>query len=100
MVKVIVAGAAGRMGSRLISLIKDSAALALAGAVEHKGHHALGEDAGETAGSGRLGVMITEDLVSVLDRGEVVVDFSSPEATLDHFRLAAQHRRAMVIGTT
>jgi 4-hydroxy-tetrahydrodipicolinate reductase len=100
MVKVIVAGAAGRMGCRLVALIKESTSLALAGAVEHKGHHALGDDAGEMAGSGRLGVLLTDDLTSLLERGEVVVDFSSPEATLSHLRLAAQHRRAMVIGTT
>jgi len=100
MIKVVVAGAAGRMGSRLISLVRESAALTLTGAVEGKGHHALGEDAGETAGSGRIGVLITDDLPALLDRGEVVIDFSEPEATLQHLRIVAQHRRAMVIGTT
>lgn len=100
MIKVIVAGAAGRMGCRLISLIRDSTALTLVGAVEGKGHHAIGEDAGETAGAGRAGVAITDDLSALLDRGEVIIDFSTPEATMQHWRLAAQHRRAMVIGTT
>ncbi len=100
MIKVIVAGAAGRMGCRLVALIKDSTALMLAGAVEGKGHHALGEDAGEVAGVGRAGVPITDDLSSLLDRAEVVIDFSAPDATLNHLRCAAQHRRAMVIGTT
>lgn len=100
MIKVIVAGAAGRMGSRLIALIKDSTALTLAGAIEGKGHHALGEDAGETAGCGRAGIPITDDLPALLERGEVVIDFSTPAATLNHLRAVAQHRRAMVIGTT
>jgi 4-hydroxy-tetrahydrodipicolinate reductase len=100
MIKVIVAGAAGRMGGRLIALIKDSTALKLVGAIEGKGHHALGEDAGETAGCGRAGVRISDDLSALLDQGEVVIDFSEPEATLDHLRVVAQHRRAMVIGTT
>lgn len=100
MIKVIVAGAAGRMGCRLVALIKDSTALTLAGAIEGKGHHAIGDDAGETAGCGRIGVAVTEDLSALLDRGEVVVDFSSPEATLEHLRIVAQHKRAMVIGTT
>jgi 4-hydroxy-tetrahydrodipicolinate reductase len=88
------------MGCRLVALVKDSTALALAGAIEHKGHHALGEDAGEIAGSGRVGVSITDDLAALMERGEVVIDFSSPEATLSHLRVVAQHRRAMVIGTT
>ncbi len=100
MIKVIVAGAAGRMGCRLVSLIKDSTALTLGGAIEGKGHHALGEDAGEVAGCGRAGVPITDDMSALLDRGEVVIDFSAPEATLNHLRAVAQHRRAMVIGTT
>lgn len=100
MIKVIVAGAAGRMGNRLVALIKDSTALALAGAVEGKGHHAIGEDAGEIAGCGKAGVAITDDLSALLERGEVVIDFSAPEATLNHLRAVAQHRRSMVIGTT
>jgi 4-hydroxy-tetrahydrodipicolinate reductase len=100
MIKVIVAGAAGRMGCRLVALMRESTALTLAGAVEGKGHHALGQDAGEIAGCGRAGVLVTEDLSALLERGEAVVDFSTPAATLNHLRAVAQHRRAMVIGTT
>lgn len=100
MVKVIVAGAAGRMGGRLISLLKESAALALTAAVESKGHISIGEDAGEAAGSGHTGIIIRDDLSAVLDQGEVIIDFSTPAATLEHLRIAAQHRRPMVIGTT
>ena len=100
MIKVIVAGAAGRMGCRLVSLVRDSTALTLAGALEGKGHHALGEDAGETAGAGHADIPITDDLAALMERGDVVIDFSAPEATLEHLRIVAQHRRAMVIGTT
>jgi 4-hydroxy-tetrahydrodipicolinate reductase len=100
MINVIVAGAAGRMGCRLVALTKDSTALTLAGAIEGKGHSAVGNDAGETAGCGRTGILITDDLSSLLDRGEVVVDFSAPEATLHHLRTVALRKRAMVIGTT
>lgn len=100
MIKVIVAGAAGRMGCQLVALIHDSTALALSGAIEGKGHHALGEDAGETAACGHSGVPITDDLSALLDRAEVVIDFSSPTATLEHLRAVVHHRRAMVIGTT
>jgi 4-hydroxy-tetrahydrodipicolinate reductase len=100
MINVIVAGAAGRMGCRLVALIKDSTTLTLAGAIEGKGHHAVGDDAGETAGCGHAGIPITDDFAVLLDRGEVAIDFSAPEATLHHLRTAAQYRRAMVIGTT
>ena len=100
MINVIVAGAAGRMGSRLIALIKESTALTLAGALEGKGHSALAADAGEGAGVGKMGVPVTDDLPALLKRGEVVIDFSAPEATLAHLRAVAQEKRAMVIGTT
>lgn len=88
------------MGSRLVALIKESTALTLAGAIEGKGHRALGHDAGESAGVGEIGVSITDDLQPLLERGQVVIDFSAPEATLAHLRAVAEHRRAMVIGTT
>ena len=84
MIKVIVTGAAGRMGARLVALTKESAALTLAGAVERKGHTSIGEDAGEVAGCGHAGVRIAEDLSAVLEQGEVVIDFSAPEAGLEH----------------
>ena len=100
MIKVVVTGAAGRMGSRLVALVKDSAFLTLAGAVESKGHHAVGEDAGEVAGCGRTGVLITDDLSRAMERGEVVVDFTTPSATLGHLSIVAQHRRGIVVGTT
>ena len=100
MVKVIVTGAAGRMGTRLVSLLKDSTALALTAAIEDKGHVSVGEDAGEVAGCGRLGVPIRDDLSSVMEHGEVIIDFTTPAATLAHIRIASQHRRSVVIGTT
>ncbi len=100
MIKVVVAGAAGRMGCRLVALTRDSTALTLTGALESSGHHAIGDDAGEIAGAGRAGIPITDDLGVLMERGEVVIDFTAPEATLEHLRVVAKHRRAMVIGTT
>jgi 4-hydroxy-tetrahydrodipicolinate reductase len=100
MIKVIVAGCAGRMGSRLVTLTKESASLTLVGAIEGKGHVAIGEDVGELAGCGPAGVTVGDDLSAIIELGEVVIDFSAPAATLAHLQIAAQHRRAMVIGTT
>lgn len=100
MIKVIVAGAAGRMGRRLVTLVEQSDSLSLVGAIEGPGHPALGDDAGQVAGCGSLGVTVTEELSACVERGDVVVDFSSPAATLRHVAVAARHQRAMVIGTT
>jgi 4-hydroxy-tetrahydrodipicolinate reductase len=98
--KVIITGAAGRMGKRLVSLIQESSRLQLAGATETKGHPDLGKDAGDIAGCGHLSVSLVDDFAKVLPQADVVVDFTSPAVTLGHLNLAAQHNRAMVIGTT
>ncbi len=100
MVKVVVTGAAGRMGARLVSLIKESANLELVGAVERKGHSSVGTDAGEIAGCGRLGVAVTDNLTALADRAEVLIEFTSPDVTLMHLAIMAARRKAMVIGTT
>jgi 4-hydroxy-tetrahydrodipicolinate reductase len=100
MTKVIVAGAGGRMGGRLVSLVKESKMLQLTGALEKKGHAAVGHDAGEVAGCGKLGIPIGDDLTLLADRADVLIEFTSPEATLDHLGVMASKKKAMVIGTT
>ena len=100
MIKAVVAGAGGRMGGRLVSLIKESSDLQLVGAVERKGHPAIGADAGEIAGCGRLGVTVTDDLTALADRADVLIDFTAPEATLVNLHIMAARKKAMVIGTT
>ena len=98
--KVIITGAAGRMGKRLVSLVQESPNLELAGATEAKGHPDIGRDAGDLAGCGHLNVSLSDDLSKVLAKADVVVDFTSPIATLNHLAQAVHHKRAMVIGTT
>lgn len=100
MVKVIVAGAGGRMGGRLVSLIQEVDALRCVGAIEKKGHPAVGQDAGEVAGCGRLGVTVTDDLTALAEGADVLIDFTAPEATLANLGIMAGPRKAMVIGTT
>lgn len=111
MTRVIVTGAAGRMGSRIIGLlggllapVSQWADLTLAGATERKGHPKIGQDAGEVAGVGRLGVTITDDPGALLRAASggpaALIAFTTPEATLEHLRQAAERGAAAVIGTT
>lgn len=88
------------MGKRLVSLVQESKNLQLVGATETKGHPDLGKDAGTVAGCGPLDVLLTEDLAKTLPHADVVVDFTSSAATLNHLSQAVRHKRAMVIGTT
>ena len=100
MIKVIVTGAAGRMGGRIITLIHGDERMGLAGAVEQKGHQLTGTDVGAYLGLGETGVILEDDLAACIERADVVIDFSSHTASLENLRVAAEHGRAIVIGST
>ena len=100
MVELVVAGAAGRMGGRIVALAHGAADLRVTGAVERPGHPALGRDAGEVAGIGALGVPIAADPTPLLKPGRVLVEFTAPEPTLQHLELAAVRGAGAVVGTT
>jgi 4-hydroxy-tetrahydrodipicolinate reductase len=100
MADVVVAGAAGRMGSRIVACLQGDAGLTVAAAVEAAGHAALSRDAGEVAGVGRIGVPITADARAAITAGRILIEFSTPEATLAHLELVAAAGARAVIGTT
>jgi len=100
MADVVVAGAAGRMGNRLVALLQEDKELRLVAALEAPGHPALGRDAGEVAGVGRLTVPITADAEAVLGKDRILIEFSVPEASLAHARLVARQGGRAVVGTT
>ena len=100
MIRAIVTGAGGRMGGRIISLLAETDGIELKGAVERKGHPLLGKDVGEGLGLGRTGIIIGDDLVGSIERGDVVIDFTSHEVTAGHLEIAAEKGKAIVIGST
>ena len=98
--RVVIAGAAGRMGQTLVRCARQDAGIVLAGAVECGGHPDLGRDAGELAGIGPVGVPVTGDLAAVLAGADVLVDFTLHDAVPGNVAVAARLKRAVVIGTT
>ncbi len=98
--RLVVTGAAGRMGRTLIKAIHETPGLTLCGALERPGAPDLGADAGALAGLGPLGVAISDDPLPLLVNADGIVDFSAPAATVELAALAAQARIAHVIGTT
>ena len=100
MIRVAVAGAAGRMGRALVQAIDAAEDLTLGAAFEHTSSPALGQDAGELAAVGNLGVLVSSDPAAVVDSFDVVIDFTTPAATLALAQVCAQAGKAMVIGTT
>ena len=100
MIKAIVAGADGRMGRRIISMIHKNPDITLTGAFELADHPSVNEDAGLVAGLGELGVKIAGSVEDVIQQGDVLIDFTTPQATLENIRMAEAKGLAMVIGTT
>jgi 4-hydroxy-tetrahydrodipicolinate reductase len=100
MADVVVAGAAGRMGTRLVALVSQQSDLRLVAAIEAPGHPAVSRDAGETAGVGRLDVPIADDPERALGSDRILIEFSVPAATMSHLRLVGQRGGRAVIGTT
>ncbi|MGO7155240.1 4-hydroxy-tetrahydrodipicolinate reductase [Rhizobium leguminosarum] len=98
--KLVVVGAAGRMGQTLIRLIHSIDGVTLHAAVERAGSPFVGKDAGEIAGLGPTGVVIGDDPLNAFLDAEGVLDFTSPAATVEFSGLAAQARIVHVIGTT
>jgi len=93
MVKVIVCGACGRMGKRIIDILSRDGETELVGAIEAKAHEALGNEVTPK-------VKVTDNLEEIIDRAEVVIDFTNPQASLKNLEVASRFKKAMVIGTT
>jgi 4-hydroxy-tetrahydrodipicolinate reductase len=98
--RVVVPGAAGRMGRMLVKAVSETAGCVLHGALEHTASSALGQDSGILAGLPANGVPVTDDPLAVLVSADAVLDFTMPEATMVFAELAAQARIVHVIGTT
>lgn len=77
MVKIIISGSKGRMGSRIAALAAEADDLKVVG-----------------------GIDIGDSLIDIIDRSDVVVDFSTPKASERHVQIAAKHKKPIVIGTT
>ena len=98
--RIGVIGCAGRVGRMLIADINTTAGCALAGGVARPGSTALGQDLGELAAIGRLGVAVGDNPEQLLHDSDVAIDFTTAPATAVHAALAARLGTPLVIGTT
>jgi len=98
--RVIVAGAGGRMGGANIRAVAAAQGLALVGAIDRPGAASIGKDAGTLAGLEPLGVTVTDDIVPLLDSADAIIDFTAPAASVALARRAAEKGLVHLIGTT
>ncbi len=98
--RLVVAGAGGRMGRTLVKAIADAKGFALAGALEDARSPLIGWDAGTLAGTPENGVKLTGDAGALMDKADGIVDFTAPVATVAFAALAAKAGKVHIIGTT
>jgi 4-hydroxy-tetrahydrodipicolinate reductase len=97
-IKAIVIGAAGKMGGRIINIIKETPSIELYQAVERSDHPSIGRDIGEIIGLGKIGIPLEGDLKK--DGGDVIINFTNPKASIESLEFAKETGSAIVIGTT
>jgi len=98
--RIVVAGAGGRMGRTLVKAVSETSGLVLTGALEQPDSRFLGHDSGELAGIGKCRILLTSDVSAVLPKADGVIDFTVPAATCDLAAKVAQAGLVHVIGTT
>ncbi|MFH0985303.1 MAG: 4-hydroxy-tetrahydrodipicolinate reductase, partial [Candidatus Omnitrophota bacterium] len=100
MIRLVMAGAAGRMGKMILQLAGRDKAFSIAGALEQRGHAALGQDLGPILGRDLMGVKVTQDATTAMRHADVLIDFSHFSALPENLKAAVKTRTACVIGTT
>ncbi len=99
--KVIVIGPKGKMGRLITSVAASRDDMELTAGIGPAGRSYIGQDLGTAAMTGsELGVPVTDDLKSVIDDCDVIIDFSTKETSMEVLKLAVSHKKALVCGTT
>src|SRR6202140_5404385 len=98
--RLIVAGAGGRMGRTLTRVIAETSGAVVTGALEAPGSELLGKDAGTLAGLPANGVKLSADLWSLSKEADGILDFTVPGATIANVAIAAERGIVHVVGTT
>ena len=95
--KLVVVGAAGRMGRRIVASAVESGRFDIVGAIEKTEHPDIGKDVGLLAGISRLDITIASSWPA---KADVTIDFSLPEAAADTATTCSAGSIPLVVGTT
>ena len=98
--RLVIAGAGGRMGRTLIHAIAATKGVTLAGAIEAAGSAVIGRDAGELAGLGANGIKVVSDAAPLIKAADGLIEFTIPAATLALAELTSAAGIVHIIGTT
>jgi len=98
MIRIVISGVLGKMGSSIVHLLDKEPTIQLVAGIERKGHPLIGRDVSEILGGGKA--PIVESLGDVIGEADCLVEFTDPEATLAHLKIASSARTSCVVGTT
>jgi 4-hydroxy-tetrahydrodipicolinate reductase len=98
MVKLIITGVGGKVGSAILKLALTDNDVAVTGGLETQNHPLVGTLL--ESPSGRAEAPVVDSLAPIIEECDAVIDFTDPNASLEHFRIATAHKKAIIIGTT
>jgi 4-hydroxy-tetrahydrodipicolinate reductase len=100
LIRAALIGVTGRMGQALLRAAPAFSELIITGAIASPQSLGLGRDAGEIAGTGVMNLPVTSDLPRALAQADVVLDFSTPQATAANLAACRAARKPLLMGTT
>ena len=100
MIKVVVCGGCGKMGSKVAQLIHQNKDMELVGIIESPSHPSKGKDWGMSVGLGKTRVIITDDLEEIIQKVNQIVEFTNPKVSLQHLEIVSKYKKTMITGTT
>jgi len=100
MVNVIISGCMGRMGKNIVQLAHKDSNIKITGATEMSGSRYIGMSLSNSFGIENENVKITDDLSSIINKADCIIEFTNPEATMLSLKTAVKNNKGIVIGTT
>src|SRR5665648_356634 len=100
MIKVIVCGGCGKVGSKVAQLIYQNKNMTLTGIIESPSYPGIGKDWGMSLGLGETGIFIKDDLEEIIQNADQIIEFTNPQVSLEHLEIVSKYKKAMIIGST
>ncbi len=100
MIKVVVGGGCGKMGSKVAQLIYQYKDMGLIGIIESPSHPEIGKDWGMSVGLGNTGIIVKDNLEEIIQNTDQVVEFTNPKVSLQHLEIVSKYKKTMITGTT
>ena len=99
LINIGIAGCLGRMGQELVKEIVNNNLLNFTGGFEHPQHKNLNNKISDLIDV-KTKHIITDNSKEIFSNSDVIIDFTTPESTLQNVLMALEHNTPIVIGTT